>query len=239
MRLTLQSRLYDDVVVIRCQGRIAAGPEADALQNEFNCQTRISGSGVLLVKKVILQLAETDFIDSSGLGALVQMSGVLKAAGGELKLCELSPFVRRVLEVTNLLTVFAVYAAEKEAMAAFSAASPASGAKRSSGAGILCIDPSGALLSYIGALLKRAGYTVWTTRNPGEIMTLAAVNAPKLVLAGPGVPGVPVAVEALDRLRKSEPGVRILQLPPDFSTAEAGDAGVELVSRIGALLESR
>jgi anti-sigma B factor antagonist len=210
MRLTLQSQLMGDVVVIRCEGRIVAGAEVEALQNEFNAQTKISGSSVLLVKKVVLQLAGTDFIDSSGLGALVHMSGVLKAAAGELKLCELSPFVLRVLQVTNLLSVFHAYASEKEAMGAFSDASRSHATGGKSETGILCIDPSSTLLAYISVLMKRSDYTVHTTRYPGEIMTLVTATMPRVVISGPGV--------------------------PDFSTAEAGQAGVDLVKSVKALL---
>ena len=75
MRLTLHSQLMEDVVVIRCQGRIVAGAEGDALQAELDKQTEIR-------KKVVVHLAEVNYIDSSGLGALVRAFGVLRAAGG-------------------------------------------------------------------------------------------------------------------------------------------------------------
>src|ERR1700689_2676664 len=113
MPLTLESQLMGDVVVIRCQGRIVAGAEVDALQAEFEKQIPIS-------RKVVLQLAETDFIDSSGLGALVRVFSVLKGAGGDLKMCHLSPRVLRVLEITNLLNIFRTYPSEKDAIAEFS-----------------------------------------------------------------------------------------------------------------------
>jgi anti-anti-sigma factor len=96
MRLTLQSRLMDDVVVIRCDGRITLGVEVDALEAELEKQTKIPGTDFRVVKKVVLQLAGADYVDSSGLGALVRMFGVLRAAGGALKLCELSPSVLRI-----------------------------------------------------------------------------------------------------------------------------------------------
>ena len=80
MPLTLQSQLVGDVVVIRCHGRIVAGAEVDSLQAEFEKQIRVS-------RKFVLQLEQTDYLDSSGLGALVRVFGVLKGAGGDLKIC--------------------------------------------------------------------------------------------------------------------------------------------------------
>ena len=99
MQLILQSQNIEDVTVVRCQGRIVAGAEADALRRELENLTRVR-------KKVVLQLADVGFIDSAGLGALVRLFGVLQNAGGGLKLCQLSPFILQVLQVTNLLYVF-------------------------------------------------------------------------------------------------------------------------------------
>ena len=87
MNLILQSQNIEHVVVIRCQGRIVLGDEIHALQLEV-------GKLRQLKKKVILQLAEVNYIDSAGLGALVRLFGMLRVGGGGLKLCELSPFVR-------------------------------------------------------------------------------------------------------------------------------------------------
>ena len=61
MQLTLDSKLVDDVVVIRCHGRIVAGAEIAALQAELDKQT-------VYVKMAVLHLADVDYIDSSGLG---------------------------------------------------------------------------------------------------------------------------------------------------------------------------
>jgi anti-anti-sigma factor len=91
MRLTLQSQLMDDVVVIRCQGRITLGAEVDALEAELEKQTKIPGTDSRVVKQVVLQLAGADCIDSSGLGALVRMFGVLRANGGALNLMRVVP----------------------------------------------------------------------------------------------------------------------------------------------------
>src|ERR1700693_5170238 len=113
MQLTLQNQKIGDVAAIRCRGRVVAGPEISSLQLEIETLTRMT-------KKVVLHLEEVGFIDSAGLGALVRLFGVLRANGGDLKLCQLSPFLLQVLQVTNLLGIFPTYASESEAVQAFS-----------------------------------------------------------------------------------------------------------------------
>jgi anti-anti-sigma factor len=230
VRLTLQTQLTDDVVVIRCQGRITYGAEVDALQVELEKQTELR-------KKVVLQLAEADYIDSSGLGALARQLGMLRAAGGDLKLCQLSPFALQVLEVTGLLTVLPTYSSEREAVEAFSVSgrSPQE-ALGSSKTRILCIDTSRDLLAYVTALLKRSGYDVLTSRYLAEAATLVNVTRPQVVICGPGVKGSPTGEAAVEKFRKSAPNVQILHLQSDFSTAEAGQAGVDLINRVRSLL---
>jgi len=236
MRLTLQSQEIDDVMVIRCSGRIVAGAEVEALQAEVEKQTKIPGTNLLAVSCVLLNLAGTEYIDSSGLGALVRMLRVLQAAGGDLKLCELSPTVVRVLEVTNMSTLFLVYGSEQEALAAFTRTPRAAGGKIGSAKGkIVCIDTSSDLLAVVHALLTRAGYEVFTTRYVGDAAKLVHAMRPHLIVCGPGMQAVPTSQEAMEQLHKTHPDMKILNLPAGFSTAEAGEAGVELVKQVEAL----
>ena len=232
MPLTLESQLIGDVVVIRCQGRIVAGAEVDSLQAEFEKQIRSS-------RKIVLQLAQTEYIDSSGLGALVRVFGVLRGAGGDLKLCHLPPRILRVLEMTNLLAVLPTHASEKEAIEGFSRArrSPhlASGSALAR-TKIVCVDTSRDLLAYLNALLKRSGYEVFTTRVPDEAMTLVYSQMPHMVICGPGMLGLPTGEAAVEKFRNSKPSIPVLLLPPDFSTADAGQAGVDLVNHVRSLL---
>jgi stage II sporulation protein AA (anti-sigma F factor antagonist) len=230
VRLTLQTHLTEDVVVIRCQGRITYGTEVDALQVELEKQTELR-------KKVVVHLAEADYIDSSGLGALVRQLGMLRAAGGDLKLCQLSPFALQVLEVTGLLSVLPTYPSEREAIEAFSMVERfPQEALGSSKTRILCVDASRDLLAYVTALLKRSGYEVLTSRYVAEAVTLVNVTRPRMVICGPGVLGLPTGAAAVEKFRQSGPNVQILHLPSDFSTAGAGQAGVDLVNRVRTLL---
>jgi anti-sigma B factor antagonist len=230
MQLSLQNQKIGDIVVIRCQGRIVVGAEISALQHEIEKLTE-------LTKKVVLQLAEVSFIDSAGLGALVRQFGVLRAHGGDLKLCQLSPFLLQVLQVTNLLRIFPIYASETEAIHAFSKGPQVREETfGASGTRIVCTDTSSDLLAYLSALLKRSGYEVFTTRQPSDALLFVRVTRPRVLICGPGMQ---TNESAMKGFREFNPGVELLLLPPDFSTSEAGQAGIDLVNRIRLLLSGQ
>jgi anti-sigma B factor antagonist len=227
MELNLQNQKMGDVVVIRCQGRIVLGGEVSALQLELEKLTK-------LTKKVVLQLGEVSFIDSVGLGALVRQFGVLRADGGDLKLCQVSPFLLQVLQVTNLLRVFPIYASETEAIQAFSKGPQLQeDTFGTSKTRIVCIDTSHDLLAYLSALLNRSGYEVVTTRNPSDALLLVRVTRPQVLICGPGIQKNESAMKGFSEIN---PKVRLLLLPSDFSTAEAGQAGIDFVNRVRLLL---
>jgi len=230
MQLILQSRMVGDVVIIHCQGRIISGDEVRTLQREVEKLTRVA-------KRVVLQLAEASYIDTGGLGALVRLFGVLRADGGDLKLCQLSPFVLQVLRATNLFGVLHTYASEREAIEAFSGGpAPVEKTSQASRTRIVCIDSSSDLLAYLNALLKQAGYEVFTTRYPSDAMILVGATRPGVVIYGPGMPSSDSAIE---KFRHSVPNVQVLLLPSDFSTAEASQAGTELVDRVRSALTTQ
>jgi anti-sigma B factor antagonist len=227
MSLILQSQTIDTVVVIRCQGRIVLGDEIHALQLEI-------GKLRQLKKRVVLQLAEVDYIDSAGLGALVRIFGQLRVGGGGLKLCELSPFVLKVLQATHLLGTMPNYASEKEAIEAFAEGSTPvakpSGAPR---AKIVCMDSSSDLLAYLKALLARAGYEVFTAKELSDATTMVVATGTRVLIYGQGNHASEAVIQ---KFRDNHPKVQVLLLPPDFSTAEASQAGTELLTRVHSLL---
>jgi anti-sigma B factor antagonist len=172
MQLSVQSQKIGDIVVVRCQGRITVGAEVASLQSELEKLT-------VLTKKVVLQLGEVSFVDSVGLGALVRQFSVLRSKGGDLKLCQVSPILLQVLQVTSLHRVFPIHASEEEAVLAFTKGTQFQeetlGASKTR---IVCIDPSHDLLAYLSALLKRSGYEVMTTRNPSDAQSVYQSDPP-------------------------------------------------------------
>lgn len=237
MKLHLESHIKGGVLVVRCKGRISFGKEVEALEAEVRQHTKIAGTDIFLVKQVVLQLAGTEYVDSSGLGALVRMLSLLRGAGGGLKVCQLSPTVAKVIELTNLDTLFHPYTTEAHAIAAFSHGHPVPddsvGTSRTK---IVCVDPSSNLLAGLHALLTGAGYEVFTTNHVSDASTLVRAIEPKVVICGPGVLKVPTGKEAIEKFRQTG-GAQIVQLPPDFHTAEAGQAGQDLVAQVKSFLQ--
>jgi anti-anti-sigma factor len=229
MRLTLQSQRIAGVAVIRCNGRIVVGDEVSLLQQEVEKHR-------LETQQYLLELGEVSYLDSGGLGALVRLAGMLRSRRGDLKLCQVSPFVQNVLQATNLLGVFAVFSTEQEALASFAQRPvPLEGHRGSPNTQILCIDPSSDLLAYMTAVLKRAGFEVTTSRYLSDASTLLGAMKPRAVVCGPGVVSTGTAFE---KFRRLDSRTVLLMLPADFHTSHASDAGVDLVHQLQALLRA-
>ena len=226
MRLTLQSQVLDFVVVVRCQGRIIAGDEVHLLQQEVD-------KVIHFKKRIVLHLADVDYIDSAGLGALVRIFSGLRVDGGGLKLCRLSPHVMKVLQTTKLHTVIPAYETEREAVDSFFTRQYRIGKESPSHrTPVVCIDSSADVLAYLNALLTQAGYEVFTTRQINDAKTLVNVIRPRVVIYGPSAQKNKSAIE---RISQSVPSSQALFLPDDFSTSEASEAGIQLVSRVRAV----
>ena len=113
MAITTNARTVGDVTVVDISGRITLGDESAALRDLI---------GELLNKgdrKIVLNLADVDYIDSSGLGALVSSAATVRRQGGDLKLVKLSDRVDDLMEVTRLYTVFDIADSEEEAIRSF------------------------------------------------------------------------------------------------------------------------
>jgi anti-sigma B factor antagonist len=99
---------HDGVAVIGCNGRLNM-VSAPSLRAELK-STISEGS-----TRVVVNLADTSFIDSSGLGALVGGLKDARQAGGDLRIAGASQQVLTVLQLTNLNRVLRPYATVKEA----------------------------------------------------------------------------------------------------------------------------
>src|ERR1700757_4251764 len=100
MALTINSREVAHVTILDVQGRIVLGEEIGDLRDAVRA---LVADGK---KKIILNLAGVDYIDSSGAGEPVGSFTTVRNAGGELKLLNLTQKVHDVLHVTKLYTVF-------------------------------------------------------------------------------------------------------------------------------------
>jgi anti-anti-sigma factor len=230
LQLELTSQHIGNVAVVRCRGRITAGDEIRSLQSELEKIT-------LQTKNVVLHLEEVSYLDSAGLGGIVRCLGMLRAGRGDLKLCQVSPFVLKVLQSTNLHTVFESHGTENEAMKAFSAKAPSPQQEpHAVRVKVLCVDPSSDILAYLSAFLQRSGFEIFTTRILSDAVTLLKATRLQIVIVGPAMQG---DSRALEMLKSVDPKVRILPLPADFSTAEASQAGLDLVERLRSLQKAQ
>jgi len=111
--LTINNRQVNGVVIVDLDGRIALGESNTQLHQSLK-QLVAEGK-----KHVILNLAKVSGIDSSGLGSIVAGYSTLQAAGGSLKLVNLSDRVADLMTITKLYTVFDIYDNESDAVSSF------------------------------------------------------------------------------------------------------------------------
>ena len=113
MPLKIDAREVSHVTILDIHGRIILGPEIGALR------TAVRDLVAQGKKKIILNLADVDYLDSSGVGELVSCFISVRNAGGELKLLNLTQKVHDVLHVTKLYTVFDIKDDEFTAVKSF------------------------------------------------------------------------------------------------------------------------
>jgi len=113
MPLTIDTREVSHVSILDIKGRIVLGEEIRDLRDAVRS---LVAQGK---KKIILNLAGVDYIDSSGVGELVGCFTTVRNAGGELKLLNLTQKVHDVLHVTKLYTVFDIKDDEFQAVKSF------------------------------------------------------------------------------------------------------------------------
>ena len=113
MALKITRREIAHVTIVDIVGRIVLGDEIGALRDTIRNLVAADQ------KKIILNLAGVDYIDSSGVGELVSSFTTVRNTGGELKLLKLTQRVHDILYVTKLYTVFDIKDDEATAIKAF------------------------------------------------------------------------------------------------------------------------
>ena len=113
MSLKADNRQVDGVAVVDLSGRIVLGEATTTLREAL--QNLVSQGQ----KKILLNLGEVSYIDSSGLGALVSGYTTITGQAGQLKLLNLTAKVKDLLQITKLLTVFEVFTDEASAVRSF------------------------------------------------------------------------------------------------------------------------
>jgi anti-sigma B factor antagonist len=111
--MNIETRKKDDVVIVDFQGRLAIGVGDDLLPRLID---QILAEGT---RKILLNLSDMDYIDSNGLGELVQSLKTARRHDAELRLLKPQDRVKKTLKLTNLLPMFTVHESEAEALKAF------------------------------------------------------------------------------------------------------------------------
>jgi anti-sigma B factor antagonist len=113
MPVTMKNSEVNGVSVIELDGRIVLGEESNSLREKLKSLVAAGKN------KIVLNMANIKYIDSSGLGALVAAHVSAKAQGSSVRLCNLGQKFGEVMLVTRLLTVFDVYDSQAAAISSF------------------------------------------------------------------------------------------------------------------------
>jgi len=119
MNMTTSIRQIQDVTIVAISGRIVLGEESAALRNLVS---ELLGKGH---RKILFNLGDVSYIDSTGLGHLVSAYTSVRNHGGQLKLLNLAKNVHDVMQMTRLYTVFDVKDDEAAAVRSFGQSSAA------------------------------------------------------------------------------------------------------------------
>lgn len=113
MSMKTSTRTVNGIVIVDLSGRITLG-EGSVLLRDLVRDLVTKGQ-----RKILLNLGDVTYIDSSGIGELVSAFTTVRNQGGELKLLNLTKKVHDLLQITKLYTVFDVKDDEAAAVAAF------------------------------------------------------------------------------------------------------------------------
>ena len=110
MALEIRQREREGIAILELKGRLTAGPEAGALREQ------VSTMAATGARNLVLDMHALDYIDSTGLGALVMCATSLRRNGGNIKLLNLNRRNIELLVMTKLATVFEIFTDEQDAV---------------------------------------------------------------------------------------------------------------------------
>jgi len=227
----LESRPVGDVLVVQCHGRIVAGNEVFTVHS-------FVGDSIVKYGDVVMELDHVEFIDSSGLGALVRLMQTARAKGGDLKLSGVGERTRKTLQMTGLATQFEIYDTVEEAITAAYLGSRYSRAKVGDARSrILCVYESMDVRTFLREVLCGAGYNALTTSTMEDARILLKATKAKMVVMSSRMQSV-YGKPTRTILKEIDPGVSIVVLDEDFSSQDPGEAAEKLLSSIGSQQQS-
>jgi anti-sigma B factor antagonist len=112
--MTIDERTVGDVKVLDLNGQVTSAHGDTLLKDKIHSLVQQGN------RHIVLNLANVNYVDSSGLGHIVAAYTTVANAGGRLKLVNLTTRLHSLLTITKLLTVFETFDTEKEAVGSFS-----------------------------------------------------------------------------------------------------------------------
>jgi anti-sigma B factor antagonist len=112
--MKFSNHLKNDVLVFELKGKIMGGPESQEFHDELK---KAVAAGQ---RKVVLDLGEVDWMNSSGLGLLISALTTVRNSGGEMKLARATDKITSLLVITKLNSVFETLGTLDAAIASFS-----------------------------------------------------------------------------------------------------------------------
>jgi anti-anti-sigma factor len=221
MALSIASRSVGEISVVACSGRIVEGDETATLETYVK-------NLLPWQRFVVLDIGGVTVVDSSGLGLLLRLRALVRAADGDLKLCAANARVGEVLRVTKLEGALPCYPSELDAIAAFYAPVEADDPWRAPKVDVLCVHSSLDVLAYAREVLKQAGYGVASASNVSDARVLLRATAPLVLVIDAESQARLAALTGEEPARRSA----VVGWPADFSTEDAGAAAHELLAAV-------
>jgi anti-sigma B factor antagonist len=109
----MKQRQVGSIVVLAPKGYLTGGDETDELEQTIKSLVD-SGN-----KHLVINLAETQFLNSTALGVLISAHSNYVKRDGQVKLCSVDKRIENIFVITKLSLVFDVYTSEEQAIASF------------------------------------------------------------------------------------------------------------------------
>ena len=113
MPLEVVQREMNGIYLLALDGRLVLGKESTGLRAMID---DLLAAGAT---RIVINLERVNYVDSAGLGALIETHRKTKAKGGRLVLCNLGPKLRQALEIARLQPMFEISSTEAAAIASF------------------------------------------------------------------------------------------------------------------------
>jgi len=228
MKLVLESRPVGDVLIVECQGRIVAGNEVLRLHT-------VAGEAIAKYGAIVLQLDRVEFIDSSGLGALMRLLHAARAKKGDVKLTQVPASIRKTLELTHMDSQFEIYDSVEEAItAAYLGSRYSPGMAGDVRPRILCLYESQDVCTFLRELLYSAGYNALTALNLDDAKILLKATKAKLVLVSSRMQSV-YGKPTRQAFQEIDPSIGFIALDENFAAQDPGEAAGKLLSAVQAI----